>query len=79
MGYKLAGSYETELGMDYNLTWKGLSPFGNPIRNAIFRVEMRENNVLRFKVGFNVTQMCNVLFKRNCLKMHGTKYMITYL
>ncbi|XP_063403845.1 maltase-glucoamylase-like [Mytilus trossulus] len=50
MGYKLAGSYETELGMDYNLTWEGLSPFGNPIRNAIFRVEMRENNVLRFKL-----------------------------
>lgn len=49
-GYKMIGYDDTELGIDYNLTWKGTSPFGNVIKNAIFRVEMREDYILRFKV-----------------------------
>jgi hypothetical protein len=43
----MIGYDDTELGIDYNLTWKGTSPFGNVIKNAIFRVEMRENYILR--------------------------------
>ena len=49
-GYKMTGYDDTELGIDYNLTWKGTAPFGNVIKNAIFRVEMREDYILRFKV-----------------------------
>lgn len=49
-GYKLTGYDDTELGIDYNLTWKGTAPFGNVIKNAIFRVEMREEYILRFKL-----------------------------
>jgi hypothetical protein len=35
----MIGYDDTELGIDYNLTWKGTSPFGNVIKNVYLWID----------------------------------------
>ncbi|XP_046544792.1 LOW QUALITY PROTEIN: sucrase-isomaltase, intestinal-like [Haliotis rubra] len=49
-GYSVTGTEDTPLGFKAFLKQKGKAPFGGDINSAVFEVQMRDENILRFTI-----------------------------